>query len=80
MGIFDILGGDGKKKPSSGSNNSNNNPLANAFANIGGGAKNKGFKGTGKSLGGSKPGKVLAISLPNPGPLGLQVRIAHLGF
>ena len=76
MGLFDMLaGGDGKKKKAGGSNN--NNPLANAIAGIGGGTK-KGFKGAGQSLGGRKPGKVIPISLANPGPLGLQVGIKPL--
>ena len=69
MDFFNNLtGGDKKKKDG----NKNNNPLANAFANLGGGGR-KGFKGQGQSLGGSKPGEVIPISLPNPGPLGVQV-------
>ena len=73
MGFFENLtGGDSKKKNDG---NKNNNPLANAFANFGGGQK--GFKGQGQSLGGSKPGQVIPISLPNPGPLGLQVRFKY---
>lgn len=38
-----------------------------------GGGGGKGFKGTGQSLGGSKPGKLLHIELTQPGTLGLKV-------
>jgi len=31
------------------------------------------FGGQGQSLGGSQPGIVIPISLPNPGPVGVQV-------
>ena len=34
--------------------------------------KNK-MKGPGVSLGGSKPGRVISVSIPNPGPLGAGV-------
>ena len=33
------------------------------------------FQGQGQSLGGSKPGIVIPISIPNPGPVGVRVRL-----
>ncbi len=34
---------------------------------------NKGSRGGGQSLGGSKPGKVIQVELSQPGPLGMKV-------
>lgn len=63
MGFLDNLLGDGKnksdKKPSSG--------IPNPFA------RQQSFQGQGQSLGGSKPGIVIPVSLPQPGPLGVRV-------
>jgi len=62
------------KKPSEkkGSDSSNNNnPLAGWFGNNN--SKQSSFGGTGQSLGGSQPGKVIPIELSQPGPLGLKV-------
>lgn len=60
MGFLDNIFKDDKKKPS-------NNPLGNMFAG------QKKFSGGGQALGGSKPGAVIPISLPEPGPLGVRV-------
>ncbi len=80
MGLLDnIFNNDDKKKPNkngnnNNNNNNNNNPLANIRKNIEQIAKPKsGMKGPGYSLGGSKPGQVYQIILPNPGPLGIRV-------
>ena len=62
MGFFDdLFGGSDDKK--SGSHN--------PFAKFG--KKQGGFQGSGQSLGGSKPGDVIQIVLPSPGPLGIRV-------
>ena len=37
--------------------------------------KNDQYRGGGKSLGGSKPGKLIHISLPNPGQIGVKVSV-----
>ncbi|CAJ1968187.1 unnamed protein product [Cylindrotheca closterium] len=58
MGFLDNIFKDDKKKP---------NPLGNMF----GGQKK--FHGGGQALGGSQPGTVHSISLPEPGPLGVRV-------
>ncbi|KAG7343429.1 PUB domain containing protein [Nitzschia inconspicua] len=81
MGFLDgVFGGDNKPNNKKGDDNNNNNkkkdnnPLANAFArvaNAGGGPKS--FQGQGKSLGGSKPGEVITVTLSQPGPLGVRV-------
>ena len=71
MGFFDKLLNGGDKKGGDGGGNDKkfpSNPLSNL--KIGGPRK---FQGQGQSLGGSKPGKVLEIVLPNPGPLGIKV-------
>jgi len=69
-------------------NNNNNNTnhggpqFKNPFANlggslqlggVGGGGSHKNFRGGGQSLGGSKPGRIVRIELPMPGPLGVKV-------
>jgi hypothetical protein len=56
----DKQGGDKKKN------------INNPFANLGKGHKK--FGGQGQSLGGSKPGKVIHVTLPEPGSLGVKVR------
>lgn len=48
-------------------NDKSNNNINNPF----GGQRS--FHGTGQSLGGSKPGTVIPIVLPQPGPLGVRV-------
>ena len=58
MGFLDNIFKDDKKKPP--------NPLGNMFGQ-------KKFQGAGQSLGGSKPGTVISIVLPEPGPLGVRV-------
>jgi len=58
MGFLDNIFKDEKKKP---------NPLGNMFAG------QKKFQGAGQSLGGSKPGTVISIILPEAGPLGVRV-------
>jgi PUB domain len=63
-------------KPGAGDKNKNgSNPLAGWFQNVtgGGGAKTSSFSGQGQSLGGSAPGKVIAVTLSLPGPLGIQI-------
>ena len=73
MGLLDnIFNDDKKKKKSNNNNNNNNNPLANIRKNIEKIGKPK-MTGPGYSLGGSKPGQVFEIILPNPGPLGIRV-------
>jgi hypothetical protein len=84
MGFLDnIFGGDedkddkSKNKKNSSSNNNNNNkanPLVKALSNMTNPLGNKkSFQGQGQSLGGNKPGQVIAITLEHPGPLGLKV-------
>ena len=43
----------------------------NPFANLG----QKKFHGSGQSLGGNNPGKIIHVELKDPGTLGLKVRI-----
>jgi hypothetical protein len=70
MGFLDnVFGGDDKSKKKK--NENNHNPLASALQNFNN--KTKSFQGQGQSLGGSKPGEVIPITLPNPGPLGVRV-------
>ena len=72
MGFFDNLlgGGDDKKKKDDSS--SKPSGMVNPFQNLG----KKKFQGSGQSLGGnSKPGNVVHVELPNPGPLGIKVRL-----
>lgn len=68
MNFFDKLTGkDGNNKKNK------QNPLANvgkAFQDIG---KAQKFHGGGQSLGGAKPGKLIAIELSKPGELGMKV-------
>jgi len=72
MGFLDDIFGDDKKK--SGGGKKDNNPLANIGKNIQQNLKGKPrMKGPGQSLGGSKPGEVYHIILPNPGSLGVKV-------
>ncbi|KAG7372586.1 PUB domain containing protein [Nitzschia inconspicua] len=82
MGFLDgVFGGDNKSNKKGDDHNNNNkkkdnNPLANAFARVanattGGGPKS--FQGQGKSLGGSKPGEFITVTLSQPGPLGVRV-------
>ena len=83
MGFFDDVFNNSdhdkkKKSNSTGSGGNNNNPLANLGKSI---QKNfnqaigqpNNFGGQGQSLGGSKPGVVIEIILPNPGPVGVRV-------
>lgn len=75
MGFLDNVfggGGDDKKGKKGGDNN---NPLANALSNLAKGGKNHptSFQGQGQFLGGTKPGKVFAVTFSNPGPLGVHV-------
>jgi hypothetical protein len=69
-----------KKSNSTGGGDNNSNPLANLgksiqknFNQATGGQSTNSFGGQGQSLGGSKPGNVIEIILPNPGPLGVRV-------
>ena len=72
MGFLDnVFGGDDKSKKKKNEGSNNNNPLANALQNFNN--KTKSFQGQGQSLGGSKPGDVIPITLANPGPLGVRV-------
>ena len=48
----------------------NINKASNHHRGLGG---SKSFRGTGESLGGSQPGIILSVSLPDPGPLGIKV-------
>jgi hypothetical protein len=68
MGFLDNLFKDDKKKNT---NKNSTSGIANPFANLGG---PRTFHGQGQSLGGSKPGRVITITLPNEGPLGVRVR------
>jgi hypothetical protein len=70
MDFFDkLVGGDKKKKK-----DDKKPPMKNPFANVGKAFQgNKTFEGTGKSLGGSKPGKLIHMELAEPGPLGVKV-------
>jgi hypothetical protein len=73
MGFFDnLLGGDDKNKKKDSSSNNKPSGMVNPFQNLG----KKKFQGSGQSLGGnSKTGTVVPIVFPNPGPLGLKVRL-----
>lgn len=77
MGFLDNIfnNEDGKKSGGGGSSNSNNNPLANIRKNMEqlGKPKAPRMRGPGQSLGGAKPGDVLEIVLPHPGPLGVRI-------
>ena len=64
MGFLDNLLGDGKNKSDKGKPSIG---IPNPFA------RQQSFQGQGQSLGGSKPGIVIPISLPQPGPLGVRV-------
>ena len=82
MGFFDDVFNndkDKKKKSNSTGGGNNANPLANFgksiqknFNQVITGQPNS-FGGQGQSLGGSKPGVVIEIILPNPGPVGVRV-------
>mmetsp|Transcript_4144 Transcript_4144/g.11405 ORF Transcript_4144/g.11405 Transcript_4144/m.11405 type:complete len:422 (-) Transcript_4144:1264-2529(-) len=65
-----LTGDDGKKK-------GDGPQFRNPFANFGGGRSQgrggKNYRGGGQALGGSAPGRVISISLPNPGSLGMKV-------
>jgi len=71
-GFFSKLTGDDSKKKGAGGPQ-----FRNPFANIGGGKGHgkggKNFRGGGQALGGTAPGRVISISLPEPGALGLKV-------
>lgn len=67
--FFKKLGGEKKKSNKHKGFDGIKNPFSNF--NVGGGVKK--FSGKGQSLGGTKPGKVLKISLENPGPIGVKV-------
>jgi hypothetical protein len=82
MGFLDnVFSNDKDKKKKSKSTGGGDNPLANLGKSIqknfnqatGVGQSNNSFGGQGQSLGGSKPGIVIEITLPNPGPLGVRV-------
>lgn len=68
MGFLDNIFKDDKGKGGGGGKGGG---VPNPFANLGGGKK--AFKGQGNSLGGSKPGEVISVTLPHPGPLGVRV-------
>jgi hypothetical protein len=71
MDFFDkLVGGDKKKKKDDDKKPSMKNPFASVGKAFQG---NKTFEGTGKSLGGSKPGKLIHMELAEPGPLGVKV-------
>jgi len=67
--FFKKLGGDKKRTNKHKTGGGIKNPFANL--NVGGGTKK--FSGQGQSLGGSKPGKVIKVSLQNHGSLGIKV-------
>lgn len=70
-------GGGGGNKITGGGNAKNNNIFANAGAGINDffnkPNKTTNSRGGGQSLGGTKPGRVLSVSLDQPGPLGMEV-------
>ncbi|CAB9530589.1 expressed unknown protein [Seminavis robusta] len=70
MSFFGNLfqGDDDKKKSGGGGNKSGGGPK-NPFANMG----QKKFQGSGKSLGGTGPGKIIHIELKDSGTLGLRI-------
>lgn len=73
MGFLDdVFGGDKSKKNDGKKKDNKNNPLASALARMSKPGQ-KSFQGQGQSLGGSKPGDVIAITLDQPGPLGVRV-------
>mmetsp|Transcript_11741 Transcript_11741/g.16773 ORF Transcript_11741/g.16773 Transcript_11741/m.16773 type:complete len:389 (-) Transcript_11741:93-1259(-) len=77
---MDFLKGLGKGDKNKGKKN-NQNPLdhiGRALGGGGGGGHRK-FQGSGKSLGGSKPGKVVHIVLGQPGSLGVKVEKSPRG-
>jgi len=67
--FFDNLFGGGDDKKKAGGGVSPKNP----FANMSLPGQQRKFQGTGQSLGGSTPGKLIHIELKNPGTLGLKV-------
>ena len=79
-----LVGGGGGGGKSNTSGKSNNNIFANAGAGINDALgkidlfnkpnKAANSRGGGQSLGGSKPGKVISVSLDEPGSLGMEVR------
>jgi hypothetical protein len=71
MNFFDKLTGAGDKKKKEDKKPGIKNPFANVGKVFQG---NTNFEGTGKSLGGSKPGKLIHFELAEPGPLGVKVR------
>mmetsp|Transcript_21943 Transcript_21943/g.50642 ORF Transcript_21943/g.50642 Transcript_21943/m.50642 type:complete len:406 (+) Transcript_21943:1-1218(+) len=63
-------GGDKNSPQNKNSSKSNSNPLSNVAKGFG---ANRKFQGTGQSLGGSNPGRVIEIVLSEPGPLGMRI-------
>ena len=70
MGFLDNVFGDNNNQKND-KKKKDSNPLANALGRF----QNKPstFQGAGQSLGGSKPGQVISIVLPNAGPLGVRI-------
>lgn len=68
--------GDDKKNKNN-SSKTNGNPLAGWFQ---WGTSRSTFSGQGQSLGGSQPGKVMAVTLSDPGSLGLQIEKSSQGM
>ena len=82
--FFDKLKGDDKNKNNN-NNNDNNKPRNTSnndpFASFGGGGpRTRTFGGQGQSLGGSLPGRIISISLNQPGPLGIKVCSLHVNL
>ena len=71
MGFLDdMFKGDKKKQGQKLGGGNNGGGIQNPFANMGG---RRTFHGQGQSLGGSKPGTVIPITLSKEGPLGVRV-------
>lgn len=71
MNFFDkLIGAGDKKKKKDDKKPGINNPFANVGKVFQG---NTNFEGDGKSLGGSKPGRLIHFELAEPGPLGVKV-------
>jgi hypothetical protein len=67
MNFFDKLIGAGDKKKKDDKKPGINNPFGKVFQG------STTFEGAGKSLGGSKPGRLIHFELAEPGPLGIKV-------
>ena len=70
MGFLDDIFKGDKKKQGGQTVGGGGGGIQNPFANIGG---RRTFHGQGQSLGGSKPGTVIPVTLSQEGPLGVRV-------